>query len=723
MKLLKKTLSVVLVVLILTASVVLNATFVYADSYETAIFPGGVLKVTQGAYGEYNSYSHNGQGGYYQNAFDLVGNSNYVAPFSGSITKIKTSYNAVIFQSDDKVYWADGSLDYMSVCFVHDNDISDLYVGKHINQGEIFYQPGVKDPGGYTTGTHLHICVNRGKTNAGLSIFSGDVRPNEAFFLNSNTSVQQTGGYSWKYSDDFNPSYTIADITNGEYYFKNVATGKYLAVDGGKDAQAQNVSVADFTGGNEMKFSVVSESNGYALRPLCSSSRMLNIYADNVVSGKNVCIYDNTGHSSQRWQFESVDGGYIIHSSNNSSCVLDVNGSNVQVSSKSGANSQKWVLEPIKLAVLPDKPMLEVVAGTTESDTVFKWEKTANTDSYTLHLYDETNGEKYPLFDGIIDLSIAMTLPAGDYSAFVASINDDLKNTNLWYSVSDSVTFSVVDIHEHNYYIIEESEPCCQSYGYTKYECECGDVYTETGTELGDHIAYDEWTVLKVPTETTYGIACKLCKVCSVQVEYATIDINGNIIDNTTTEPTPPVNDYPLGIDVDAYIADKNTGDVMFTWNAQGGETYYFFRIFDNNSKEIVSERIEEPCYLWSPITTENGMFTIESYNSNGELMNDSSFVDFSINTVMADWWGEYGDVDLNSKVNIKDATLIQKYAAKLAEIQKAGLGAADVNGDGKVNVKDATAIQKYLANIYTDTSVGESYHYGFTEYDILLEK
>lgn len=39
------------------------------------------------------------------------------------------------------------------------------------------------------------------------------------------------------------------------------------SVDGGVDAQAQNVSVVGFTGGNEMKFSLVSESNGYAIRP------------------------------------------------------------------------------------------------------------------------------------------------------------------------------------------------------------------------------------------------------------------------------------------------------------------------------------------------------------------------------------------------------------------------------------------------------------------------
>lgn len=375
---------------------------------------------------------------------------------------------------------------------------------------------------------------------------------------------------------------------------------------------------------------------------------------------------------------------------------------------------------------MPDKPTLEVVPGTQESETIFMWAETANTDSYTLHLYDETNGEKYPLFSDITDLSISISLPVGDYSAFVASINDDLKNTDLWYTVSDAVAFSVADIHEHHYYIIEEAEPCCQSYGYTKYECECGDVYTETGTELGDHVASDEWTVLKAPTETSYGIACKLCVACSVQMEYATIDINGNIVssdDKPSTEPQPPVHDQPLGYDIDAYIADESTGDVMFNWSAHSGAAYYNIRIFDNDLKEIVNENVEEPYYQWSPITAEKGMLSVASYDANGIMVAESSLVTYNICLVaMGDWWGEYGDVDCSGKVNIKDATLIQKYLSKLAEIGDVGLGAADVNSDEKINIKDATAIQKYLASISTDTKVGEFYHYAFTDYEITLE-
>ena len=66
------------------------------------------------------------------------------------------------------------------------------------------------------------------------------------------------------------------------------------------------------------------------------------------------------------------------------------------------------------------------------------------------------------------------------------------------------------------------------------------------------------------------------------------------------------------------------------------------------------------------------------------------------------------GDVDLDEKVKIQDAALIQKFAAKLSTLEGNGLITADVTGDGKINVKDATAIQKYLAKIETPYNIGE---------------
>ncbi len=56
------------------------------------------------------------------------------------------------------------------------------------------------------------------------------------------------------------------------------------------------------------------------------------------------------------------------------------------------------------------------------------------------------------------------------------------------------------------------------------------------------------------------------------------------------------------------------------------------------------------------------------------------------------------GDTDLNGRVSIKDATLIQMHLASMQTLSGDALTAADVNKDKSVNVRDITAIQRYLA-------------------------
>lgn len=70
--------------------------------------------------------------------------------------------------------------------------------------------------------------------------------------------------------------------------------------------------------------------------------------------------------------------------------------------------------------------------------------------------------------------------------------------------------------------------------------------------------------------------------------------------------------------------------------------------------------------------------------------------------TAPTDPVGDYlkGDADCNGKVNVKDATLIQKYIAKISDMTAQGMENGEVDGNGKLNVKDATMIQKFIANI-----------------------
>ena len=102
---------------------------------EKAIFPMRHLNVSQGMGG---SCSHKGT-----LKIDVIGSGsgidNVFAPYTGIIRKIDPNNgNWVWLESLNPVKYADGTEDYMTIAFTHDNDISNLKVGDIIKQGEVF---------------------------------------------------------------------------------------------------------------------------------------------------------------------------------------------------------------------------------------------------------------------------------------------------------------------------------------------------------------------------------------------------------------------------------------------------------------------------------------------------------------------------------------------------------------------------------------------------------
>lgn len=68
---------------------------------------------------------------------------------------------------------------------------------------------------------------------------------------------------------------------------------------------------------------------------------------------------------------------------------------------------------------------------------------------------------------------------------------------------------------------------------------------------------------------------------------------------------------------------------------------------------------------------------------------------------------GIIGDANADTKISIKDVTVIQKHIANLDTDIIVNEEIADGNKDGKVNIKDATLIQKYIA-LFEVENIGE---------------
>ena len=71
------------------------------------------------------------------------------------------------------------------------------------------------------------------------------------------------------------------------------------------------------------------------------------------------------------------------------------------------------------------------------------------------------------------------------------------------------------------------------------------------------------------------------------------------------------------------------------------------------------------------------------------------------------------GDTNADGKVNIRDATYIQKGIADIITMSETDMEVADTDDDLKVSVKDATYIQKKIAGI-----IKNSYEIGGSQYE-----
>lgn len=132
-----------------------------ANGKQNALFPLAYMYMTQGEY-EY-TYSHNGTyamdfAGY--GASGVVLHCPYYAPFTcRCVDKWGSTSPMIVWQSVAPVNFVDGTVDYMCIGFVHDDNTPSINIGDLKSQGDIIGHTGTY---GIGTGDHVHIEVAKG---------------------------------------------------------------------------------------------------------------------------------------------------------------------------------------------------------------------------------------------------------------------------------------------------------------------------------------------------------------------------------------------------------------------------------------------------------------------------------------------------------------------------------------------------------------------------------
>ena len=170
------------------------------NNVEDFLCPFTDMYITQGSNRE---YSHKGT-----MANDVRGKKAgykypYYAPCTCKCIKTYPDSGQVMWQSTNKVRFANGRIDYATFMTAHD-DTMDAKAGLVVPQGNQLGNMGTK---GNATGVHCHIEISQSKTTSwtknkyGIYCFPNEYDTDACYFMDGTNILNGMGG-SWKYLKD-----------------------------------------------------------------------------------------------------------------------------------------------------------------------------------------------------------------------------------------------------------------------------------------------------------------------------------------------------------------------------------------------------------------------------------------------------------------------------------------------------------------------------------------
>lgn len=294
----------------------------------------------------------------------------------------------------------------------------------------------------------------------------------------------------------------------------------------------------------------------------------------------------------------------------------------------------------------------------------------------------------------------------------------------------------------HHYVVSERREASCDKDGMYRLVCEkCGDEnhrrLAHTGHENQDADAFcdhcGEAVAYPVPftraASPESGDHLLLVHPASNTTAGRTVSAGGKLatVPVKTNKDTvyAPFDSAVLHIEKTENGTFLLQSDGKYLTSAQGGNKLEWMDVPEHCSEWRVepSETAGEFYIANAGAVSSDKPQYLEYYS--GELTTYSKSAKpafrFALFTVQAHLWDEatgrcqlcgeirqepgflLGDVNGDGKIDITDATLIQKYAAETEDLTTRQLLAADTNADGNVNVADATRIQNLIAELTDD--------------------
>ena len=356
--------------------------------------------------------------------------------------------------------------------------------------------------------------------------------------------------------------------TSIKYMFKNVNSGLYMEVDGGKAENGANVQQcgAD-TNSAHNTWKLIDAGNGYYYIRSCvgdGKTYFLDLDCGKTDNGTNIGIYENTKSDAQLFKFvDNGDGTYTITTkvTKDGSCIgiasdSTSSGASAVQWSCNGENSQKWIVEKITEkdgAVLDTNKCymlknvnsglyMEVDGGKTENGAnVQQWGADVPSAHNVWHLKYVDWGYYY-IYSAV-----------GDGETFVLNVNDSNNGSNITINENikkSSQYFKFVDNEDGTYTIVTRAsrDSSC---------VEIADANKGSGGNVQQYecnnLPCQKWELIPVDYTLPSTITTTTTKVTTINTTTTTI--------KTTISDLPYENDIIGDVNVDNKV---NLTDVIY---------------------------------------------------------------------------------------------------------------------------------------------------------------
>lgn len=256
-----------------------------------------------------------------------------------------------------------------------------------------------------------------------------------------------------------NPSVSYEGIASGKYFIRNKASGEYLTVADGKDADLTKIYTKAFGNYDYQVYNIYQEKDGYEMMPLCSTTRVVNPYCSTVTAGKPVNLYEKSDDGTQWWKFQIVNNGLVIRNAQNPNvCLANTSADSITIETYTGSDDQIWFLEAAFVITYDANGGSDAA----EPQRVREGYETVLSTQKPIQQCSKFMGWSLERDDGIADWDET------DTAAFF-----------------EDTTVYAVWSEDHSYTTVVTAPTCTQS-GAQVYTCsDCGDVYTESIPAVG----------------------------------------------------------------------------------------------------------------------------------------------------------------------------------------------------------------------------------------------